>query len=252
MKKIKMLLTVIVMAVFMGSLTVFAAGQTSSMAIGSLKLTDEQVVALGGLLDEFNKKQFEILTQIENKLLELRQEIKKKDRFETKLKEIDSVWKANKLAKELSSLYGQLLKTKVEYLLKAKNVLTKEQKVQLISGLEFEDDYFEDDFPEIIELDLMIISLDLTIEQIKKILKYETDMKIKALKIALEIEYNLIDLKTELNNAETDPQNIDRIILSITDHGTKLLDNRVNYFLKSKDVLTVPQKKRLIHAIMML
>jgi hypothetical protein len=76
-------------------------------------------------------------------------------------------------------------------------------------------------------------------------------MKIKALKINLEILYQLVDLKNELIIAEPDSSKIDKFLLNLVGLGTKLLDNRVKYFLKSKDVLTVAQKKRMIHAIMM-
>jgi hypothetical protein len=100
-------------------------------------------------------------------------------------------------------------------------------------------------------LDILTLPLDLTTKQIKKILNYQTDMKIKALKINLEILYQLVDLKNELIIAEPDSSKIDKFLLNLVGLGTKLLDNRVKYFLKSKDVLTVAQKKRMIHAIMM-
>lgn len=245
------ILTVLVTAALTCSVGAFAAEQTGDTTIGNLNLTEEQVVALAEVIDESSEKQLDIIAQIEGKFAKLGQEIRKEDRFEIEQKGKRTVRKANQLVKEIVSLYGQLLKTRVEYLLKAKNVLTKEQKVQLISGLEFDDDYFEGDLPEIIEVDIVDLPIDLTQEQIKKILRNQTDMKINALKIALEIEYSILDLQTELTKPEADPQNVDKIILRITDLGTKLLDSRVNYFLKSKDVLTVPQKKMLIHALMM-
>ena len=253
MKKLSIrsyVLTVFVAVLLACSSSVFAAEKTDGMTIGDLNLNEEQLVALGGLIDEFGELQFEIVMQIEKKFAELRREIKKKGRFDTKIKEKMTVQKVNKLVKEIISLEGQLIKKRVEYLLKAKNVLTEEQKIKLISALEFEDDFFEDELPEIMELDLLIIPLDLTKEQIKKILRYKTDMKIKALKIDLKILYQILDLQTEINKVEVDPQSIDKIILKITDLGTKLLENRVNGFLKSKDVLTVPQRKMLIQTYM--
>jgi len=57
-------------------------------------------------------------------------------------------------------------------------------------------------------------------------------------------------LKGEINKVEVDPKSIDKLILKITDLGTKLLENRVNGFLKIKDVLTVPQRKMLIQTYM--
>ena len=254
MKKLpisKYVLTVFVAVLLACSSLAFAAERTGGMAIGDLNLTEEQLVALGGLINEFGESQFEIIMQIESKFAELKREIRKEGRFDTKSKEKKTVRKTNKLTKEIISLEGQLLKKRVEYLLKAKNVLNEEQKMKMISALEFEDGFFEDELPEIMELDLLIIPLDLTKDQIKKILRYKTDMKIKALKIDLKILYQILDLQTEINKVEVDPKSIDKIILKITDLGTKLLENRVNGFLKSKDVLTVPQKKMLIQTFMM-
>ena len=254
MKKLlisKYVLTIFVAVLLAFSSPAFAAEKRGGMTIGDLNLTEEQLVALGGLINEFGESQFEIVMQIESKFAELKREIRKEGRFDTKSKEKKTVRKANKLTKEIISLEGQLLKKRVEYLLKAKNVLNEEQKMKLISALQFEDDFFEDELPEIFELELLIIPLDLTKEQIKKILRYKNDMKIKALKIDLKILYQILDLQTEINKVETDPKNIDKIILKITDLGTKLLENRVNSLLKSKDVLTVPQRKMLIQTFMM-
>lgn len=253
MKKLSIarcVLTVFV-AVLLTCSSAFAAQRTGGITVGDLKLTEEQLVALGGVIDEFSELQFEIVTKIESNFTELKREIRKEGRFDTKTKEKETVRKVNSLVKEIISLEGQLLKTRVEYLLEAKNVLTKEQKMKLISALEFEDAVFEDELPEIIELDFLIIPLDLTKEQVKKILGYQTDMKVNALKINLEILYQILDLQTEINKVETEPQSIDKIILKITDLGTTLLENRVNGFLKSKDVLTVPQRKMLIQTFMM-
>ena len=254
MKKLlisKYVLTIFVAVLLAFSSPAFAAEKRGGMTIGDLNLTEEQLVALGGLINEFGESQFEIVMQIESKFAELKREIRKEGRFDTKSKEKKTVRKANKLTKEIISLEGQLLKKRVEYLLKAKNVLNEEQKIKLISALEFEDGFYEDELPEIFELDLLIIPLGLTKDQIKKILRYKTDMKIKALKIDLKILYQILDLQTEINKVEVDPKSIDKIILKITDLGTKLLENRVNSLLKSKDVLTVPQRKMLIQTFMM-
>lgn len=244
-------LTVFVAVLLACSSLAFSAERRGGMTIGDLNLTEEQLVSLGGLINEFGESQFEIVMQVESKFAELKREIRKEGRFDTKIKEKISTHKANNLVKKIISLEGQLLKKRVEYLLKAKNVLNEEQKMKLISALSFEDGFFEDELPEIFELELLIIPLDLTKEQIKKILRYKNDMKIKALKIDLKILYQILDLQTEINKVETDPKNIDKIILKITDLGTKLLENRVNSFLKSKDVLTVPQRKMLIQTFMM-
>ncbi|MBL0732156.1 MAG: hypothetical protein JJW03_04800 [Desulfosarcina sp.] len=244
-------LTIFVAVLLACSSLAFAAKKTGGLTVGDLNMTKEQLVSLEGLIDEFGELQFEIVMQIKANFSELEREIRKEGRFDTKIKEKKSVWKVNKLVKEIISLKGQLLKKSVEYLLKAKNALQEEQKMKMISALEFEDDFFEDDLPEIMDIDLLIIPLDLTKDQIKKIISHKTDMKIKALKTDLKILYQILDLQTEINKVEVDPKSIDKIILKITDLGTKLLENRVNGFLKTKDVLTVPQRKMLIQTFMM-
>ena len=134
----KMFMIVIAVFVLMLGAAASHGGQGSGYPLADLNLTEEQVNKLARVMDEFNTKQFEIVANIKNKFLELALELQRKDRFETRSKERAAVRKANKLVKDISSLYGQLLKTKVAYMLKAKDVLTQEQKIKLIASLDFE------------------------------------------------------------------------------------------------------------------
>ena len=219
-------------------------------AMTNFSLTEAQLDSLGEIIVEFAQKQDAVLVKIEGKQMELVQEIRKEDRFDSKFKERRSARKVNKITKQLSKLHGELLKNKVAYLLKAKNVLTTEQKMQLIAGLDFFDDDDEDNLPDFLDIDVLIVPLDLTKDQIKKIMSHETNTMIKELKIELDLEYQLLDLQEELGNEAVDPAKVDATIMKIADLGTKILDNRVNGFLKSKDVLTIPQKKMLLHMLM--
>jgi hypothetical protein len=127
MKKLSIgrcVLTVFVAVLLTCSSSAFAAQRTGGITVGDLKLTEEQLVALGGVIDEFSELQFEIVTKIESNFSELKREIRKEGRFDTKTKEKDTVRKVNSLVKEIISLEGQLLKTRVEYLLEAKNERT--------------------------------------------------------------------------------------------------------------------------------
>ena len=72
-------------------------------------------------------------------------------------------------------------------------------------------------------------------------------MDIKDIKLELDMDYKLIDLHNEILAVERNPQKINTIIITIVDLGTKLIDNQVNYILKSKDLLTLEQKKELLH-----
>lgn len=218
----------------------------------NLNLSGEQVTALQGVFGEFSSEHLELLGEIERKFTDLRLELRRKDRFENRFKAYDSVYKANTMVKEISKLYGAVLKTRVKYLLKAKDVFTQEQREKLfLRLLEFRFD-MPDEIFVLIEGDLFSLDIGLTHEQIKKILRYRTNMAKKAIDINYEIDMQLIDLVAELSKDERDSDKIDKIVLTITDLGTQLMDNRVVHFLKTKDVLTVAQKKTLLHAFSMI
>lgn len=215
----------------------------------NLKLTDSQITELQGVFDEFMSKKLELLAQIERKFTDLRLELRRKDRFESRFKAFDSVYKANTLVKEISKLYGETLKTRVKYLLKAKDVLSQAQRETLFARLlEFDID-MPDEIFVIIEGDLFSLDIGLEIDQVKKIMKYRADMEKKAIDINYKIDMHLIDLQVEMLKDEGDSDKINRTVLAITDLGTQLMDNRVVHFLKAKDVLSIAQKKALLHII---
>ena len=218
----------------------------------NLKLTDKQMTALQGVFDEYSSEHLELIGKIEKKFTDLRLELRRKDRFENRFKAYDSVYKANTLVKEISKLYGETLKTKVKYLLKAKDVLSREQRERLFARLlEFRFD-MPDEIFVLIEGDLFSLDIGWKIEQLRKILRYRADMEKKAIDINYKIGMQLIDLQVELFKDERDSDKINNIVLTITDLGTQLFDNRVVHFLKAKDVLTIKQKKALLHIISMM
>jgi Spy/CpxP family protein refolding chaperone len=250
--KKRILLASLVMAILVAGATVAFAGQNSRNPLGKLNLTGEQLNALKGVIQEFNAKQLSILTEINNKAIELGLELIREGRFENKGKARKSVNKANKLVKDISSLYGQLLKATAEYVLRTKDALTEEQKEQLISSLL----EFEVEVPDELTHDYLIFEfpdseLDLSKKQIKQILSYRTDMQIKQLKLELEIDYKILDLEAEIAKDEVDSQKVNKIVMGIADLWAKLIDNTVNHYLKGKDVLTVAQKEKLLNLMLL-
>lgn len=249
----KLVISVITVFCFLvGSSIVTTARQGDLDYMQDLKLTNEQIQKLGDTIGEYSLKQHKILSELDAKLVELANEIRKEDRFDTKVKETRSVRKANKIVKEIATIYGKLIRTRVEYILKAKNVLTFEQRLILIQNLNFEEDFYEDDLPHLFDLDILAAPLALTNDQVKSILKLRTDQQIKELKIELKIAYKMLDLQNEIMADEIKTENVDRLLLEITDQATKLIKNKVNHMLKSKDVLTTDQKKKLIHILMIM
>jgi Spy/CpxP family protein refolding chaperone len=228
-----------------------SADQGRRALLESLNLTSEQVSALRTIFDEHNAKQYETITELENKVLALEQELRRQDRFENVIKEKISVHKSNELIKSIGSLYGQVLRTRVEYLLKAKDILNKEQRLRLISGLTLIELEIPDDLSYYMDFDIQAPDLDLSVDQRKKILRHRTDMEIQELRLELKIEYNLIDLQNALSQEEIDSQAVNQAILNIADLETKFLDNKIAHFLKAKDVLTKEQKEKLLHLLLM-
>ncbi len=233
------------------ALPVIGAAETRLPGL-NLSLTDKQVTALQGVFEEYTAENLVLLVEIEKKFTDLKFELRKKDRFESKFKEINSVYKANTLVKEISKLHGEVLKTRVTYLLKAKDVFTQEQRARLFARVldyEFE---MPDEIFTIVEENLISLDIGLTLDQIKKILLYRADMDKKAIDINYKKDLQLIELQLELFKDRRDSEKMNRLLLTITDLGTQLMDNRVVHFLKAKDVLTVAQKKKLLHSVSML
>jgi Spy/CpxP family protein refolding chaperone len=236
---------------------IFIFGVTSTQAregdlISSLNLNKEQVEKLSVLIEQFNSKALEVKSRLDDNYLKLGQDLQKKDRFDTKSKARAGAQNVNKLLKNISSLYGDLMKLRVEYLLKAKDILTERQKVVLLTELLD----FEMDMPENVsnhlDLDLSTLGLDLTRDQIKKILKYRAKRDIKGINLKLKTNYKLLDLQDEILAEVRDTKKINKIIMDITGINTEIINNRVNHTLKAKDVLTVDQKKELLHMLLMM
>ena len=235
---------------------IFIIGITSANAggaglISSLNLTKDQIGKLSTIIEEFNTKETDIETRLENTFLELKNEFKKQDRLETKSKARKASRNVNKLVKSLSSLHGDMLKVKVEYLLKAKDVFTDNQKGMILTLLMNFDMDMPDNFSSYLDVDLPSLGLDLTNSQLKKLLNYQADMDIKSTKLELKIDHKLLDLQDEILSDERNPQKVNKIILAIIKIGTNLINNQVNYILKAKDVLTLEQKKELLHMMLL-
>ena len=233
--------------------TPFAYGADTYRIPGlNLEITEEQITALQTIFDEYSSQNLEMVGELEGKFSDLRFELLRPDRFDGRMKASESKYTTNKLVKDISKLYGEILKTRVKYLLKAKDILTREQREILFARLlEFDFD-MPDELFAIVEIDLLLLDIDLSIDQIKEILRYRAEMEKMAIDINYKIDMQLIDLQVELFNKYRDPDKINKIVLTITGLGNQLMDNRVRHFLKAKDVLTVYQKKVILHSLSMM
>jgi Spy/CpxP family protein refolding chaperone len=211
--------------------------------IDNLNLTEEQTGALSSVIMERDQKQNKVMVELQAKLNELGIALQRED-VTTKRKERKADRKINRLVKDVVALYGQLLRNKVEYLLKAKDVLTEAQKITLISDISL-DVEFEEFLPDAMNEDFieLMLPLDLSNDQVRKLLKIETRMYIRELKIEKRVANRILDLQEEIARSDRDPKKVNKIILKLTDLGNKFTKNRVDALLKSKDALTMPQRE---------
>jgi Spy/CpxP family protein refolding chaperone len=234
-----------------------AIGASVTMAgnndfVSDLDLTKEQIGKLAKIVDTFNAKELELEGKIEATRLALAQELRKADRWDSEAKNKASAKIVNRQVKRLLALGSDMLKLRVAYFLKAKDVFTEEQRMIILGRLTEFDMDLPDSFSYYLELDLPALDLDLTDAQIKKLLKYRADMEIRDIKHELALNYKLLDLRSELLSPERDPKKVNRLITAIADIGTKIVENKVSHILRAKDVLTVEQKMTLVHMMLLM
>lgn len=216
----------------------------------SLNLTDQQITDMSGLLQEYSQKQMVTQQQLATKTIELEREFLRPGRLADEKQAKASAKKTNKLVRDFTKLYGQAFKTRVEYMLKSKDILTLDQKIKLIQSLDFNLGEL-DNLEAYEELDWLQTGLQLTVGQVKKILTLRTDRKVEELKLNLKMDLMVIDLEQILVAGEENPEKVNKIVLSLTKLATQQLDNLTAHFLKTKDVLTTEQKRQVSQLLMM-
>lgn len=181
-----------------------------------------------------------------NKLTELAIELQREGRLDTEEAAAEAAKKVNTIMTDLSGLYGEFIKTKVQFVLKAKNTLTDEQKLLLLSQLEpsaslpYETIVYLQ--PETFDL-----PLNLSLDQKKKITALEGALLMKEVELERDIELIMLDLEAILISGQPQPEKVDPLIMGLADQAAQALDNRVDFFLQAKDVLTIDQKRLLGH-----
>ncbi len=212
----------------------------------------EQMSTLQGIFDEFSVVQLKLRSEVDVKFAELKLEFMQKDRFETKTKEQASVSRVNKLVKDISLLFGDSFQNNVSYYLKAKDVLTQKQCISAVGNLSNFNFRIPNDLFGQVENQLLSLDLDLSRDQVKKILKNRAKMAKKEIDLDLKRRLNLINLQTEMVKMPCDNEIVNKTVLKITVLGSKQMTNRVVHFIKAKDMLTIDQKDKLFQAMLMM
>ncbi len=212
----------------------------------------EQIKVLQGIYDEFSVVQLKLRSEVDVKFAELKLELMKKDRFDTKAKEQASVSRVNRLVKDISSLFGESFQNNVSYYLKAKDVLTQKQCISAVGNLSNFNFQIPGDLFGLVENQLLNLDLNLSRDQVKKILKNRAKMAKKEIDLDLKRRLTLIDLQSEMVKMPCDNEIVNKTVLKVTELGSKQMSNRVVHFIKAKDILTRDQKDILFQAMLMM
>ncbi len=216
--------------------------------VHAAQLTQEQQTKLLNLGDEFAQKSTALETKMDARIIALETELTRGGRLGSKEAAATSVKQANAIVKEIGTLAGQAVQTHIEFLLKAKNVLTVEQKLHLLAQLGEE---AVPDREEILFLETEIIELpiELSLKQRKKLVEIEAVMQSDEIRAERDSKLILLDIEAALLNDPVDSAGVDKLMTKLGDLAAKVINFRVDYFLKAKDVLTLEQKQSLVYLL---
>ncbi len=227
------------------TLTIIAAALLAFSAPAQ-QLSEEQKGQLENLSTEYIQQAAMFQSLIRDKLTDLALELQREGRLDDEAEAEKSSGRVNKILKELSGLYGEFIRTKVQIILDAKNVLTDEQKMQMLAQLKPNASVPYQNI-EYLQPDLFDLPLNLSIEQQKKLIELEARLNMSEVKVERDVALTLLDLQTALFYATPDAAKTDPLILQLADLAALALDNRINYFIAAKDVLSLDQKRLLIY-----
>jgi hypothetical protein len=208
------------------------------------ELSKEQQGELTTIGAEFAQKGTLLESMIQGKMTELALELTREGRLDSEEAAAEASGRVNAILKEVSGLYGQFIKTKVEFVLKAKNVLTLEQKLHLLSQLDPQETLPYESV-EYMQADIFDLPINLDLAQRKTLVALEADLLLAEVALERDIEITLLDLEAILLSGEANPEGVDPLVMQLADHAAKAIDNRVSFVVKAKDVLTLDQKRML-------
>lgn len=210
------------------------------------ELSTQQEGELIGIGLQYVQKAAVYEGMIDAKLTELAVELTREGRLDSKKSAKVASENVNAILKDVGGYYGEFIKSRVAFMLEAKNVLTPEQKLHLLAQLQPGEliDYAGIEFLQPAIFDLPI---NLDIDQRKKLVRLEADLMVKEIKVERGIELVLLELESILMAETIDPTKIDKQVLKLANLAAKAINNRIDYLIGAKDVLTLEQKQMLAY-----
>jgi len=214
------------------------------------QISDGQQKELTAIGLEFAEKAIQLESQLQNNLSELALELTREGRLDSETTAKESAKRVNTILTYRGTLYGDFIQTKVAYMLKAKNVLTREQKLEMLSQLEPADvmDYGQTGF---LQPDIFDLPINLDTGQREKIINLKADLLVKEVRLERDIELTLLKIETALLAETIDPAKVDKQVMALAKLAAKAIENRVTFVLDAKDTLTLDQKRQLAELIVL-
>ena len=219
----------------------------AALVAGSVQAQELSVEQQDTLLEigvQYTRKASMLEDGIQGKLNELELELTREGRLNSEETARIGAERVNVILKDVSGLYGEFIKSRVAFMLEAKNVLTPEQRLHLLAQLEPDEllDYHEVEYLQPEAFDLPI---DLSLDQRRKLVKLEADLTIKEVKLERDIELVMLELEDTFMADEVNTGRVDKNVMKLAELAAKAIDNRVDFFIESKGVLTLEQKRML-------
>lgn len=226
----------------------FAAALLLAGSVQAQELTAEQSAELLKVSQGFSQQATVFEGLMKNKLTDLALELQREDRLENEAAAKEASKNVNMILTDLSQLYGEFIKTKVNFILEAKNVLSMEQKLMLLSQLTPQNSMPYETI-SYLQPDVFDLPLNLSLKQEKKIIALEADLLKAEVDIERDVELTLLDLRVILMSGHPQPEKVDPMMKNLAELAGKSIDNRVQFFINAKDVLTLDQKRLLAHML---
>ena len=222
---------------------------TAAMVTGvanAQELSMEQQSELLGIGIQYAQQASLYEGMVQGKLIELALELTREGRLDSEQASKVSADRANTILKDIGGLYGDYVKSRIAFMLEAKNVLTTEQKLHVLANLEL-GELMDFDEVEFLQPDIFELPINLNLDQRKKLIGLEADLIIKEVKLERDIEWVLLGLEGLFMADSIDPSKVDKKVTKLAGFAADAIENRVDYFIEAKDVLTLDQKRLLAY-----
>ena len=226
--------------------TLLVSSGNAQLLSDERQLSSEQQLELIKVGTVFSQQGAVLEETMKRKFAELIQELKREGRLDSEAAAKEGSDNVTKLLKEISELYGELIQNKVALFLKSKDVLTVAQRTHLLKKLNpqasipFESTAF-------MQPDIFDLPLNLDRDQRKKMIKLKADLMVKEVELERDVELVLVDIEAVLMSGTPQPGKADPLVKKLGSLAAKELDNRVNFVIKAKDVLSLDQRRMMAY-----